>query len=84
VKFDIVVQWVIASIPSCRACSGAKECGLVTLPLAGLALALGMKRACSESPTRPKCVADRPVADLTGKPGNGRLKLGKARAQALY
>ncbi|MDM8550753.1 hypothetical protein QUF72_11770 [Desulfobacterales bacterium HSG2] len=39
-KFDTVAQWVIALTPPCRACSGAEECGFVTLPLAGPALAL--------------------------------------------
>jgi len=55
VKFDIVVRRVIALTPSCRACSGARECGFVTLLLAGLAPAPGMKRTHSESPVRPKC-----------------------------
>ncbi|MDM8552664.1 hypothetical protein QUF72_21460 [Desulfobacterales bacterium HSG2] len=35
-KFDTVAQWVIALTPSCRACSGAEECGFVSIEAIGL------------------------------------------------
>jgi len=53
------------------------------LPLQGLPWHWERNKYAAKVPSG-QSVADRLVADLTGKPGNGRLKLGKARMQALY